>query len=256
MMKITFLGTGTSQGVPVIACPCEVCHSTDVRDQRLRVSILVETEGKTLVVDAGPDFRQQLLRAGVTRLDGVLLTHSHKDHIAGLDDVRAFNFLQQRPMDIWADAYTLEQLHREFPYVFDGTDYPGIPQMALHTIAHGAAFEAAGIAVQPVPVLHFKMPVNGFRFGRFAYVTDASYIPPASMDMLRNLDVLVLNALRRQPHISHFTLQQALDLVEELRPKQAYFTHISHLLGKHVDVSQELPPHAALAHDGLVVQVA
>lgn len=251
-IRLTFLGTGTSQGVPVIGCDCPVCSSPDPRDQRLRCSVLIETQGKVLVIDTGPDFRQQMLRADVRQLDAVLMTHQHKDHIAGLDDVRAYNFRQRRAMPVWADALTQAQLRQEFSYAFDGTNYPGIPQIALHDLPE-VPFEVEGVAVTPVHVLHHRLPVWGFRFGDLAYVTDASFIPEASKPLLRGLDVLILNALRLETHISHFNLAQALEVVAELQPRRAYFTHISHLLGRHADVEATLPPHVRLAYDGLVL---
>lgn len=252
-MRLTFLGTGTSQGVPVIACQCRVCTSADVRDQRLRASVLFEVAGKTFVVDTGPDFRQQMLRQRVMHLDAVLFTHRHKDHIAGLDDVRSFNFKQQAKMPVYADEATYRQLTREFAYIFDGTNYPGIPQLEVYTITD-EPFVVDGVDVTPIPVLHYKMPVLGFRIGNTAYITDASYIPPTSMELLQGLDLLVLNALRKETHISHFNLEQALAIVDQLRPRRAYFTHISHLMGLHADVQPELPPHVHIAHDGLTVE--
>ena len=250
LVRLSFLGSGTSQGVPVIACDCPVCASLDPLDSRLRSSVLIEARGRTLVIDTGPDFRQQMLRAKVRSLDGVLMTHQHKDHVAGLDDIRAFNFKQKQPIPVWADALTQHQLRQEFSYAFDGTDYPGIPQIQLVNLPE-QAFEACGIPVTPVRVLHYRLPVWGFRFGAMAYVTDASFISPESKALLQDIDVLVLNALRIEPHISHFNLAQALELVAELRPRRAYFTHISHLLGRHSEVSATLPAGVHLAYDGL-----
>jgi len=225
--EVVFLGTGTSQGVPVIACGCAVCQSTDSRDKRLRSSVLIRYGAQQVVIDTGPDFREQMLRLGVQDLHGVVFTHSHKDHVAGLDDVRAFNYKYHTPMPIWADAYTLQRLEGEFPYIFDGTNYPGIPQIDRYEI-DTAPFEAAGVPFLPVPVLHYRMPVLGFRIDNLAYVTDANYISPESKALLVGLDVLVLNALRREPHISH-------------------------LLGTHEEVSAELPARVQLAYDGLTV---
>ncbi|MBX3101096.1 MAG: MBL fold metallo-hydrolase [Bacteroidetes bacterium] len=253
-MTVTFLGTGTSQGVPVIACECPVCTSPDPRDNRLRCSVWLQTAGKSLVIDSGPDFRQQMLRAQVRQLDAILYTHLHKDHVAGMDDVRAYNYRTRAPMPLYADALTLQRLREEFPYVFDGTNYPGIPQVITHEL-DGGPFVAAGVPVTPVPVLHHRLPVLGFRVGAFAYVTDANHIPPASMELLCGLDVLVLNALRHEPHVSHFTLREALAVITELRPRQAYLTHISHLLGTHEEVTRQLPPGVALAYDGLTLTV-
>ncbi|MFN3528446.1 MAG: MBL fold metallo-hydrolase [Bacteroidia bacterium] len=253
-MKIKFLGTGTSQGVPVIACGCEVCQSTDERDARLRSSILVEIDNKVFVIDTGPDFRQQMLRAKADRLDAVIYTHAHKDHIAGMDDVRPFNFAQKRDMDVYATEDVQTALKREFFYAFEAVKYPGVPMITLHTIQN-KKFDIAGISIQPIQVWHHKMPVLGFRFGDFAYVTDANRISDEELLKLKGLNVLVLNALRRESHISHFNLNQAIDLIKLLQPKTAYLTHISHQLGKHVDVESELPTNIRLAYDGLEISL-
>ena len=251
-MKITFLGTGTSQGIPVIACPCAVCSSEDVKDQRLRTSILIETDRQVFVVDTGPDFRQQMLRAKVKRLDAVLFTHKHKDHVAGLDDIRSFNFLQRQALPVYADLMTINGLKKEFDYIFDGTNYPGIPQVTIHEI-NEAPFDVLGNIFIPIPVLHHKMPVKGFRIMDFAYVTDANYIFPESMNRLKGLKILVLNALRKEKHISHFNLEEALSIIDELKPQKAYLTHLSHLMGKHDEVSKSLPSNVYFAYDGLQI---
>lgn len=253
-MKLTFLGTGTSQGIPVIACDCAVCTSSDPKDDRLRASVMLEENGRIFVIDTGPDFRQQMLRLGVQRLDAVIFTHSHKDHIAGMDDIRAFNFRQKADIDIYTDSMTLKALEREFYYVFEEEKYPGVPGVKVHLIT-GPPFAIHGLEFIPIPVMHHKLPVLGFRIGDIAYITDASHIPPESKDKLRGLKVLVLNALRRTQHISHFTLDQAVELAQELAPKQAYFTHISHLMGRHADVQAELPAGISLAWDGLSVNL-
>ncbi|CAN5420427.1 MBL fold metallo-hydrolase [soil metagenome] len=253
-MKITFLGTGTSQGVPLIGCQCEVCQSDDARDKRLRSSVLVETGGKTIVVDTGPDFRQQMLREDVRSLDAVVFTHEHKDHIAGLDDVRAYNFLQKKSMPVYATERVQHAIKREFSYIFDNSPYPGIPKIDLHTITT-EKFEAGGISVQPIEVLHFKLPVLGFRFGNFSYITDANYISAAEREKIYGSEVLVLNALRREAHISHFTLSEAITLAEELKAGTTYFTHLSHQMGKHADVEKELPSNIQLAYDGLKIEL-
>lgn len=252
-MKLTFLGTGTSQGVPVIGCTCAVCLSADERDKRLRTSALLSSGNTTLVFDTGPDFRAQMLRANVTELDAVVFTHPHKDHTAGLDDVRPFIFRQEKPMAIYANALTIASLKREYAYAFATEKYPGAPTFDLHEISD-APFQVGDIELTPIPVDHYNMPVLGFRAGNLAYVTDANYISDASLALLEGLEVLVLNALRKEQHYSHFTLEEALAVVERLQPKRAVFTHISHLMGKHADVSRELPAHVALATDGLVVQ--
>jgi phosphoribosyl 1,2-cyclic phosphate phosphodiesterase len=253
-VKINFLGTGTSQGVPVIACTCQVCKSNDPRDQRLRSSVLLEWQGQVWVIDTGPDFRQQMLRHGAKRLDAVLYTHSHKDHIAGMDDIRPFNFAQKRDMDVYATPEVQEALKREFFYVFEAIKYPGVPQVKLHTIAN-KPFHIGPLPVLPVQVWHHKMPVLGFRMGNFAYVTDANRIAEAEMDKLKGLEVLVLNALRKESHISHFNLAQAIELIEMLQPKTAYLTHISHQLGLHAEEEALLPPHIRLAYDGLEISL-
>lgn len=252
-MTVTFLGTGTSQGVPVIGCECPVCTSEDPKDKRLRSSIMVEHEGKHLVVDTGPDFRYQMLREKVKTLDAVIFSHEHKDHIAGLDDVRAFNYRQGRAMDIYAHPRVQEALKRDFHYAFADKKHYGIPLLELHDIGKDSVFKAAGLEVQPIEVLHYKLPVLGFRFGDFSYITDGKTISPTEKAKLKGSKVLVLNALQKTSHISHFTLEEAISLAEEINAEQTYLTHISHVLGKHADVSTELPEGVALAYDGLKI---
>ncbi|MBI3220933.1 MAG: MBL fold metallo-hydrolase [Bacteroidetes bacterium] len=249
-MKVTLLGTGTSQGVPVIGCSCEVCQSMDYRDKRLRVSVHIELDGKSFVIDTGPDFRQQMLRENISQLDAVLLTHSHKDHIAGLDDIRAFNFLQLRDMPVYGTTATLQQLKTEFYYAFEETRYPGTPQIQLMTIDE-QPFVVHDVPIIPLPVMHLRMPVLGFRIGGFSYITDANYISPETMNRLAGTEVLVLNALQKEPHISHFTLQEAIDIAKKVGARQTYFTHISHKLGLHKVIEKELPNSIALGFDGL-----
>jgi phosphoribosyl 1,2-cyclic phosphate phosphodiesterase len=251
-IKITFLGSGTSAGVPMIACPCEVCHSSDPKDKRLRSSVLVESETTRLVVDTTPDFRYQMLRADVTKLDAVLFTHPHKDHIAGLDDIRAFNFFSGKPMQVFASEMTQEVIIREFPYAFTDFRYPGVPEIKLNTIALDP-FMIGDIRVEPVQVWHLKMPVLGFRFGKFTYITDANRIDEAEKQKIRGSEILVLNALRQTKHISHFNLEEAMQMARELEVPQALFTHISHQMGKHADVMPDMPPGMALAYDGLTL---
>ena len=253
-MKVTFLGTGTSQGVPVIACECEVCQSVDVRDNRLRSSIMLSDGERNLVIDTGPDFRQQMLRERVKSLDAVVFTHEHKDHLAGLDDIRAFNFLQGGKMDVYATPRVQEALRREFHYVFASVRYPGVPEIELHGFDL-EPFEVAGFALQPIEVMHHRMPVRAFRVGNFAYVTDANYIAPEEYAKLRGVEVLVINALRKQTHLSHFSLDEALAIVDDLKPKQAWLTHISHMLGRHEDVERELPANVRIAYDGLQFEI-
>ena len=253
-MKITFLGTGTSQGVPVIACPCAVCASTDSKDKRLRSSVLIEDAGKVYVIDTGPDFRYQMLREKVKQLDGVIFTHEHKDHVAGFDDIRAFNFVLKKKVDVYATANVQIALRREFPYIFDGTDYPGLPQINMFTIDN-QPFKINSTEFIPIEVKHFKLPVLGFRVGDFTYITDASFIPEEEKEKIKGSKILVLNALRREDHISHFTFEQAIAMVNELKPEKAYFTHISHQLGLHKEVEKELPENISLAYDGLSFEV-
>jgi phosphoribosyl 1,2-cyclic phosphate phosphodiesterase len=253
-MRITFLGTGTSQGVPVIACDCAVCLSKNVKDKRLRSSILIEEKEKTIVIDTGPDFRQQMLRENVQKLDAVVFTHEHKDHIAGLDDVRAFNFKQKKDMDIYATPETQTALIREFHYAFAEYKYPGVPQLKLHTIGD-ESFKIGDVELKPVNVWHYKMPVKAFRINNFTYITDANRIETEELEKIRGSEVIVINALRKSDHISHFNLAQAIELLNELKPKKAYLTHISHYLGLHEEVQKELPDFIQIAHDGLVLAV-
>ncbi|MCA1764207.1 MAG: MBL fold metallo-hydrolase [Cryomorphaceae bacterium] len=254
-MKFTFLGTGTSQGVPVIGCSCEVCKSENPKDNRLRTSGMLEINGQTMVFDTGPDFRQQMLRAKPDNVDAVLFTHEHKDHLAGMDDIRPFNFKNKKPLDVFAHERVQVALKREFHYVFASDKYPGVPQVNLFDIHTDQPFLVGDTKVEPIEVFHYKMPVLGFRIRNFAYVTDAKTIAPEQLEKLKGLDVLVLNALRKKEHISHFNLEQAVELVHQLKPKRAFFTHISHFMGKHEDVSKELPKNIALAHDGLSIEV-
>lgn len=249
-IKVSFLGTGTSQGVPLIACRCAVCISSNSKDKRLRSSILVETAKTRVVIDSGPDFRQQLLREKIKRLDAVVFTHEHKDHIAGLDEVKAFNFLNKMRMPVYVTQRVKEALKREFAYIFAEEKYPGIPEIDVYEFEN-EVFSIGDIVMEPITVMHSKLPVKGFRIKNFAYITDANFIAEREKQKLKNLDVLVLNALRREPHISHFTLEEAIELVKELKPRKAYFTHISHQLGLHDEVSKELPSNIELAVDGL-----
>lgn len=253
-MKITFLGTGTSQGVPLIACKCEVCTSVSTKDKRLRSAIMVETEATTIVIDTGPDFRQQMLREQVEKLDAVVFTHEHKDHIAGLDDVRAFNFIQRKHIDVYATNRVQDAIKREFAYIFSDDKYPGIPLINLHKIDL-APFKINDIELVPIEVMHYKMPVLGFRIADFTYITDAKSITEKEKEKIKGTKVLVLNALRREEHISHFTFQEAINLAKELDVEQAYFTHISHQLGLHNAVSEELPSNIFLAYDGLKLEL-
>ncbi|HKP31795.1 MAG TPA: MBL fold metallo-hydrolase [Chitinophagaceae bacterium] len=253
-LKITFLGTGTSSGVPMIACECEVCTSLNKKDNRLRSSILVQSPTTTIVVDTTPDFRYQMLRANVKHLDAIVFTHPHKDHIAGLDDVRAYNFFTGKPMNIFANEMTQEVIIREFPYAFADTKYPGVPEIRLNTIAFDE-FVVGDIPITPILVWHLKMPVLGFRFGKFTYITDANRIDAAEREKIKGSEFIVLNALRKETHISHFTLDEAVKVAQEMKIPNAYFTHISHQLGRHDDINSELPDGIQLAWDGLTLNV-
>ena len=253
-MIITFLGTGTSQGVPVIACECEVCISADKHDKRLRTSILLEAEDKTIVIDSGPDFRYQMLRAKVRHLDAIVFTHEHKDHIAGMDDIRAFNYKQQGPVDVYADHRVQRALRREFPYIFEDFKYPGIPQITLHNI-DAEPFDIGSVHFTPIEVMHFKLPVMGFRIKDFTYITDAKTVSEEEKAKIRGSKILVINALQKQTHISHFTLEEAIAFAQDIGAEKTYFTHISHRLGKHADVSKELPAGIELAYDGLTLEI-
>ncbi|MET4080369.1 phosphoribosyl 1,2-cyclic phosphate phosphodiesterase [Pedobacter sp. UYP30] len=254
-MTITFLGTGTSQGVPVITCPCDVCKSKDPHDNRLRTSVLIQTEDKSFVIDSGPDFRYQMLRSNVQTIDAVLFTHEHKDHIAGLDDIRPFNYLQKKIIDVYATERVQLALKREFSYIFAETRYHGLPQINVHTIVDGRAFNIGKTAIMPFEVMHHLLPITGYRIGDFTYITDAKAISPSSIEKIRGTKVLVLNALQITKHISHFTLQEAINFAQEIGAEKTYLTHISHNLGLHEEVSKELPKGIILAYDGLTIEV-
>lgn len=253
-IKVTFLGTGTSQGVPLVACDCEVCTSVDLKDKRLRTSIMLEVEGKVFVIDSGPDFRQQMLRENVKRLDGVIFTHEHKDHIAGLDDVKAFNFILKKEIDVYASSNVLIALKREYHYIFNNSTYPGIPRIKVHNLSN-KPFLASGVGFVPIEVMHYKLPVFGFRIGDFTYITDANYISELEKEKIKGSKVLVLNALRKEKHVSHFSLDEAISLMKELRPSKGYLLHISHQLGMHSEISKSLPENIELAYDGLKITI-
>ena len=251
-MRLTFLGTGTSQGVPVIACRCRVCRSGDSRDRRLRTSALLEVEGRNILFDIGPDFRQQMLREDVGRLDAILITHAHRDHVGGLDDIRSFNYVQHSKMNVYLNAEARHAIERDYHYIFEPHQYPGLPEADLHTVE--APFTAAGVEVTPVKAMHKDLPVLGFRIGTLAYITDANYMAPEEMAKLKGVKVLVINALRREKHFSHYSLPEALEVIETVAPERAYLTHMSHEMGLHAEVSTTLPPHVELAYDGLRVE--
>ena len=248
-MKITLLGTGTSQGVPVIACHCDVCESKSLKDKRLRSSVMIEVDNQTFVIDTGPDFRQQMLREDVDKVSAILFTHHHKDHVAGMDDIRAFNFRWKEDMQIYCSRLTEVALRNEFPYVFSEDKYPGTPKVKINPIEN-RSFKINGTTVVPIEVKHYMMTVFGFRIEGFVYLTDVSAITDKEKEKMKDADLIILDALRKEQHISHFNLDQALELLEELKPKKALLTHISHYMGIHDDVNNQLPNHIKLAYDG------
>jgi phosphoribosyl 1,2-cyclic phosphate phosphodiesterase len=251
---ITFLGTGTSQGVPVIACKCEVCRSLDFRDKRFRTSIHIAVEGKSFIIDTGPEFRQQVLREGIDTLDALIFTHEHKDHTAGLDDVRAFNYVQQKEMPLYARQQVINQIRIEFAYAFADFKYPGAPQLKINSIEN-KPFTVEGIEIIPINVFHYRLPVFGYRIQDFTYITDANRIDEEEKEKIKGTKVLVLNALQKSAHISHFTLEEAIELIQELGPEKAYLTHISHRMGTQKEVSKLLPSNIELAYDGLKINI-
>jgi phosphoribosyl 1,2-cyclic phosphate phosphodiesterase len=253
-LQVTFLGTGASHGIPVIGCDCQVCKSNDSKDKRLRSSVFIETNNNNLVIDAGPDFRQQMLREKITKIDAVLITHEHKDHTAGLDDVRAYNYLMRKAMRIYAEERVLNSIKREYAYVFSDDKYPGIPELDLHIVTN-EKFELNGDMLIPIQVFHNLLPVFGYRIGNFAYITDAKTIPALEKQKLQNLDVLVINSLRVKPHISHMGLEEVLDVIEELKPKRTFLTHTSHMHFYYAQLEAHLPANVFSAYDGLVIEV-
>jgi len=253
-LKITFLGTGTSQGVPVIACKCKVCQSNSMNDKRLRTSIMIEEDGQTIVIDSGPDFRQQMLRENVQDIDAIIFTHEHKDHIAGLDDIRAFNFFNNKIIDIYAEERVHNALKKEFSYVFEEDKYPGVPEICVHEISN-QKFKVGSLEFLPIRLQHYFLPIFGYRIKDFTYITDANYISNTEIEKIKGSKVVVLNALRRKKHISHFTLDEALELFNILKPEKAYITHLSHQMGLHKNIENELPTNIFPAYDGLIVEL-
>lgn len=249
--KLTILGSGTSQGVPVIGCDCTVCSSSDQRDKRTRTSALIHINGENHVIDTGPDFRTQMLRENIQSLKSVIFTHEHKDHIAGLDDIRPFNFKEKRSMNVYASDRVQEALLREYHYIFADKKYPGVPNVNLSIIENSKFEIDTGIEIEPIEVLHYKLPVFGFRIGDITYITDAKTISEKEKEKIKGSNILIINALRREPHMSHFNLDEALAFIEEVNPNHAYLTHISHLFGTHNEIEKELPGNVHLAYDGL-----
>lgn len=254
-MKLTFLGTGTSQGVPVIACDCSVCLSNDIKDKRLRSSVMITINNLNYMIDCGPDFRQQMLREEIQDIRAILFTHEHKDHIAGMDDVRAFNFKHQKDMDVYCDMNVQKALLREFPYVFSDNKYPGVPEVNIHQINSNKSFNIDGNLFTPIEVMHYKLPVLGFRVNDLTYITDAKTISRKEIEKIKGTRVLVVNALRISEHISHFNLKEALSFINEVKPEVAYLTHVSHLMGRSEYVEKQLPDKVMLAYDGLQVDI-
>jgi len=253
---ITLLGTGTSQGVPVIACKCHVCQSLNPKNKRLRCSVMISMNSENFVIDSGPDFRQQMLRENVDTLSGVLFTHEHKDHLAGLDDVRAFNFIEKRNMQVYCTEQVEFALKREFHYIFDGNSYPGIPKVNLNRISKNETIQLNDkLNIVPIEVMHYKLPVLAFRIGDFTYITDAKTVSEEEKAKIKGSKTLIVNALRKEEHISHFNLKEALAFIEEMKPERAYLTHISHLFGKHEDIEAELPANVFVAYDGLKIEI-
>jgi len=253
-MEVTFLGTGTSGGVPLIGCQCQVCKSSDPRDKRLRTSILIQTQGLTVAVDCGPDFRQQMLREDVRALDAILMTHSHKDHTGGFDDIRAFNFIQKKAMDVYCTQETEAGIKEQFSYAFSETDYPHLPKMIFISVSN-SKFQISNLEVIPVEVMHGSMKVNGYRFGDFTYITDAKTISEEERDKIRGSKILVVNSLRPEQHYSHFTIDEALELVADVKPELTYFTHMSHQFGLHAEMEQKFSTNIRIAYDGLKIRI-
>ncbi len=253
-MKLTFLGTGTSQGVPIIACDCKVCKSPDKKDKRLRSSVLISEGSTNILIDSGPDFREQMLRENIKHIDAILYTHEHRDHLAGLDDVRSFTNITGKEMPIYSSERVLETIKTVNPYIFAKYKYPGIPKIELNEI-NNKPFTINKTVITPINVLHYKLPILGFRFANLAYITDANYIPDNEIEKLKNLDCLIINALHHEKHISHFNLKEAIEVIKKVNPKIAFLTHIGHNMGLYEEEEKKLPPDIHLAYDGLKVEI-
>jgi phosphoribosyl 1,2-cyclic phosphate phosphodiesterase len=250
-MKLTFLGTGTSQGIPVIACDCIVCNSTDSKDKRLRTSVLVESENTSVAIDSGPDFRQQMLNCNQKKLDAIVYTHEHKDHVAGLDDVRAFNFRSKKDMEVYASQNVIDGLKREFHYVFGSVKYPGVPSVNLNLINKDSVFTIGDIQFNTIEVFHYKLSVFSYRINDLVYITDANKIVDEEIEKIKGCKTLIINALRKEKHLSHFNLEEALDFSKKVGAEKVYLIHLSHLMGKHEEI--ELPTNVQIAYDGLQI---
>lgn len=253
-IKVTFLGTGTSSGIPLLACKCETCLSTDVKDKRLRSSIFIEHQGKKILVDIGPDFRQQMLKENIDWIDAILITHSHNDHVAGLDEIRAYNFAMNKSMNVYTNQIAEMELKSHFDYIFNDSKYPGIADVNIHRIDK-KAFQVEGIEIIPIEVIHGKLPITAFRIGDFAYVTDIKSISDEEFEKLKGVRTLVVSALRHEEHFSHFTYQEAIDFIEKLQVEKAYFNHLSHRFEKHEELEKILPKNVSIAYDGLKILV-
>jgi len=253
-ITVTFLGTGTSTGVPVIACNCPVCKSPDPKDKRFRTSAIVNVSGRNFVLDCGPDFRFQMLKQNVEDIDAIIFTHQHRDHIAGLDDIRAFNYILNKNVDVYGTAPVMEAIKTEFPYIFADTRFFGAPQLNVHVI-DSQPFEIFGVKIIPIKAMHGKMEIFGYRIGDFSYITDANLIESSELEKIRGSKVIVLNALRNSKHVSHYCLSEAVEILNDLRPERAYLTHISHFLGLHNEVESKLPSFIRLAYDNLVIKI-